>query len=71
MRYLIALAASAVIVVAVVISTKRQVGLADDSSATGGPSIGAGSAPGQVVTPGPDTHAVQEQSQVPTSDPRG
>ena len=70
-RYAIALAALAVIVVAVVISTKRQVGIADDSSSTGGSSTGTPS--GHAVTPGPDTHAVQqqEQSQVPTADPRG
>ena len=67
-RYLIALAAVAVIVVAVVISTKRQVGIADDSSSTGGSSTGTPS--GDAITPGPDTHVVQEQSQVPTADPR-
>jgi K(+)-stimulated pyrophosphate-energized sodium pump len=69
-RYLIAVAALAVIVVAVVISTKRQVGLAEDSDV--GP--GAGTGPGQAVAaaPLPDTHAVQQEQtrQVPTADPR-
>ncbi len=59
------------IVVAVVISTKRQVGIADDSSSTGGSSTGAAPYRARHVTAAPDTHAVQEQSQVPTADPRG
>ena len=42
---------SAVIVVAVVISTKRQVGIADDSSSTGGSSTG-GTRPGTPSPPG-------------------
>jgi K(+)-stimulated pyrophosphate-energized sodium pump len=69
-RYAIALAALAVIVVAVVISTKRQVGLADDSSSSGGSS----STPsGHAVTSAPEAHVVQEDPsrQVPTADPRG
>ena len=64
------------IVVAVVISTKRQVGIADDSSSTGGPSAGADTEPGRAVAaaPAPDAHTVQQQEQsrqVPTADPRG
>jgi K(+)-stimulated pyrophosphate-energized sodium pump len=73
-RYVIALVALAIIVVAVVISAKREVGIADETSAGDG-----GTGPGRVVeaTPGPDstgaTQQDQEQAQsqhVTTPDPR-
>ncbi|HEU5486770.1 MAG TPA: hypothetical protein VFU98_17830, partial [Microlunatus sp.] len=60
------------IVVAVVISSRRQVGIADDSSS--GDSTEAGRA--VTAAPGPDTTGAaqdqaQEQQHVTTPDPRG
>ncbi len=57
-RYLIALAAVIVIVAAVVISTRRTVGIAEDGD-TGS------TGPGHAVSaaPGPDAHQVQDQQQ--------
>ncbi|HEU4912901.1 MAG TPA: sodium-translocating pyrophosphatase [Actinomycetes bacterium] len=71
-RYVIALVALAIIVVAVVISSRRQVGIADDSSS--GDSTEAGRA--VTAAPGPDTTGAaqdqaQEQQHVTTPDPRG
>ena len=74
-RYPIALAALAVIVVAVVISTRRQVGIAEDGD------TGTGTGSAVAAVPGPDTTGsasagqqdqAQEQNQhVTTPDPRG
>ncbi len=66
-RYAIALASLAVIVVAVVISTKRVVGIADENGGTGS---------GPAVAAAPDGHQVQDQQQgqgehVTTREPRG
>jgi K(+)-stimulated pyrophosphate-energized sodium pump len=73
-RYAIALAALAVIVVAVVISTKRQVGIADDSE------VGPGGGPSVIAAPGTDAATATEQARrqqqgqgehVTTPEPRG